>query len=148
MAGKKTKLTKKESDFAKEYAKTGNGTQSALKVYNTKSVQTAASLASENIRKPKVIKLIQSIADRIPDDLLVQKHLELLNVPRIRRTYIKGDLMSEIEEVDSQAIGKGLDMAYKLKKLYVEEEKPKGDTNNFLIITDERKKELRELFLE
>lgn len=147
MAGKKTKLTKKESDFAKEYAKTGNGTQSALKVYKTKSTNTAAVIASENLRKPKVLKVIKSIADRIPDDLLVQKHLELLNVPRIRRTYIKGDLMSEIEEVDSQAIGKGLDMAYKLKKLYVEEEKPKGDTNIF-IITDERKKELRELFLE
>lgn len=123
MAGKKTKLTKKESDFAKEYARTGNGVQSILKTYNTKDPKTASVMAVENLAKPRVQKLILSIADQIPDSLLVQKHLELLNVPRMKRMYIKGELMNEIEEVDSQAIGKGLDMAYKLKKLY-NDEKP------------------------
>ena len=48
------KLTIKERKFLKEYFRTGNGTQSALKVYNCKSPTTAATLASEKLRKLKV----------------------------------------------------------------------------------------------
>lgn len=140
MAGK-TKLTKKESDFAKEYARTGNGTQSALKAYDTKSVTVAGSMATENLKKPKIIKAIQSIADRIPDELLVKKHLELLNVPKVKRVYIKGEMMSEVEETDSQAIGKGLDMAYKIKGYYA----PDKIIIPIVIIPEERKKELHDI---
>jgi hypothetical protein len=57
----------------------------------------------------------------LPDSLLMEKHQELLMVPRKLRTYIKGDLQMETEEVDSQAVGKGLDMAYKLKGAYAAE---------------------------
>lgn len=57
----------------------------------------------------------------IPDSLLADKHRELLTVPKKVRTFIKGDLQSEYEELDSQAISKGLDMAYKLKGSYAAE---------------------------
>lgn len=50
----KPKLTGKEKAFAKEYVKTNNGTQSALKVYNTDSPNTAGSIANENLLKPKI----------------------------------------------------------------------------------------------
>ena len=50
----KPKLTGKEKAFAKEYAKTNNGTQSALKVYNTDKPNSAAVIANENLIKPKV----------------------------------------------------------------------------------------------
>lgn len=57
----------------------------------------------------------------LPDKLLAEKHRELLEVPKKVRRYIKGDLESEYEELDSQAISKGLDMGYKLKGKYAPE---------------------------
>lgn len=141
MAGERIKPTKKEGDFAKEYAKTGNGTQAILKTYNTKDPKTASVMAVENLAKPRIQKLILSIADKIPDELLVKKHLELLNVPKVKRVYIKGEMMSEVEETDSQAIGKGLDMAYKIKGYYA----PDKVIIPIVIIPEERKKELNDI---
>lgn len=57
----------------------------------------------------------------IPDSLLAKKHKELLTVPIRKRRYIKGELIDETEELDSQAISKGLDMGYKLKGKYAPE---------------------------
>jgi hypothetical protein len=54
----------------------------------------------------------------IPDKFLTKKHKELLSVPKKIRKFIKGDLMDEYEELDTQAISKGLDMAYKVKGHY------------------------------
>ena len=59
----------------------------------------------------------------LPDKLLAEKHKELLTVPIKRRTYIKGDLESEEESLDTQAVSKGLDMAYKLKGAYAPEKR-------------------------
>ena len=55
-------ITIKQLKFTEEYLKTGNGTQSALKVYNTTSTKTARSLASENISKPNVRALIEQFS--------------------------------------------------------------------------------------
>lgn len=54
----------------------------------------------------------------LPDTLLAKKHKELLTVPIKHRTYIKGDLTEETEELDSNAVKAGLDMGYKLKGKY------------------------------
>ena len=70
------RLSKKEKDFAKEYAKTGNGVQSALKTYDTKNYSSAATIADANLKKPRVQEVIKSIADQIPDSLLVKVHNE------------------------------------------------------------------------
>lgn len=56
------KLTKKEKAFADEYLETGNGTQSALKAYDTTSERVAASIAHENLRKPDIAQYIQDNA--------------------------------------------------------------------------------------
>lgn len=60
----KTKLTKKEKDFAKEYLETGNGVQSVLKTYDTEDYSTAASIATENLKKPKVKEYLESKAEK------------------------------------------------------------------------------------
>lgn len=125
-------LTKKQKGFVKDYVETGNGTEAALNNYDIEGKNkenVAASIASENLTKPNIVKAIESIAERIPDDLLVEKHLELLTVPKKVRTYIRGDLTSEYEEVDSNAIGKGLDMAYKIKGTYAPEKIQQTNVN-------------------
>lgn len=116
-------LTKKQRGFVKDYVKTGNGVESALENYDTKDYSTAGNIASDNLRKPKIIKAILSIADQIPDNLLVKKHLELLNVPKITRTSVQGETVTEEESVDTQALKAGLDMAYKLKGVYAAEKR-------------------------
>lgn len=57
------KITKKQKDFADNYLKTGNGRQSALKTYNTKSPIVAGSIATENLTKPNVQQYLQDNAE-------------------------------------------------------------------------------------
>jgi len=81
-----------------------------------------AGYAPSVIRKPKVLtgsKAWKELMDKfIPDELLAEKHRELLEVPKKVRTYVRGELTNEYEELDSQAVSKGLDMGYKLKGRY------------------------------
>jgi len=55
--------TLKQRRFVTEYLKTGNGTQSALKAYDTEDPNTAHAIASENLRKPTIRTLIEEFAD-------------------------------------------------------------------------------------
>lgn len=58
------KLSLKQKRFVKEYiANGGNGTQAALKVYDTKSDDVAQTIASENISKPIIKQSIDEIAN-------------------------------------------------------------------------------------
>ncbi len=57
-------LTPKQEKFANEYIDTGNGTHSALKAYDTEDEHVAASIASENLRKPDVRAYIESKAEK------------------------------------------------------------------------------------
>lgn len=53
-------LTIKQKTFVKEYIETkGNGTQAALKAYNTEDENTAAQIASDNLRNPQIRERIQ-----------------------------------------------------------------------------------------
>ena len=54
MATNKPKLTMKQAKFVKGIAQGKTGTQSALDAYDTTDTNTAAMIASENIRKPNV----------------------------------------------------------------------------------------------
>ena len=47
----KQKLTVKQRRFIKRYIELGNGTKAAMEVYDTKDYQSAASIASENLKK-------------------------------------------------------------------------------------------------
>ena len=119
-------LTKKEKGFVKDYVKTGNGVKSILNNYDTTDYKTAGVMASENLDKPRIQEAILSIAEQIPDSLLVEKHLELLN-----KTDENG--------IDTQAVKSGLDMAYKLKGIYAPE---KSLTLNIDIKATEQVKEV------
>jgi len=70
----------------------------------------------------------QLMNEYLPDSMLAERHKAMLTTPIKFRRYIKGDLETEEESLDVQAVGKGLDMAYKLKGRYKEEksEETKG----------------------
>ena len=55
---KLTKPSLKQQMFVNEYIKTGNGTQAALKAYETTDYDTSANIAYENLNKPQVKALI------------------------------------------------------------------------------------------
>lgn len=69
------------------------------------------------------------IEEFLPDEMLLTRHSEIINAPRIKRTFIKGQMVEETEETDPSQV-RGLDMAYKLKGKYQSE----GVTNNVLIV--------------
>jgi hypothetical protein len=74
-----TKLTKKEQGFVKDLAVGKTGIQAVKNNFNIKDTNSANAYANKLKKKPKVIKRLLSIADSIPDDLLVKRHLQLLN---------------------------------------------------------------------
>ena len=94
---------------------------------NTGEIMVAAGYSPKTAKAPT--KLTKSkgweelMEQYLPDKLLASKHKELLEIPKKIRTFIKGDLTSEYEELDSNAISKGLDMGYKLKGKYAAEKK-------------------------
>lgn len=127
-----SKLTKKQREFVKEYVDTGNGTKAALEVYDTDSINTASSIASENLRKPNIINAIQ---EALPDELLAQVHLEGLNATR---SFPLGE--GEYEDAPDYAVRhKYLDSAYKLKGSYAAE---KHTTINLEVQTTAELKDL------
>lgn len=117
----RSKLTKKERGFVKDYALTENGTQSALKHYDTNKESVAAAIASENLNKPKIVEAIEvakkNFADRIPDDLLEKVHLEGLAATQVRFTP-EGE---QIDVPDYSTRHKYVDTAHKIKGTYAPE---------------------------
>lgn len=113
------RLTKKEKGFVKDMLKTDNATFAALNNYDIRSEDkenVAGAIGSENLTKPKIIK---AIADRLPDDLLEERHLELLNKREVIKMF-NGE-GKVIDQPDTQAVSKGLEMAYKIKGSYAPE---------------------------
>lgn len=84
------------------------------------------------VRNPQ--KVVQSkgfnqlLEKYLPDNKLLKKHKEFINAKKTVRTFTKGDLTTEVEETDANAV-KALDMAYKLKGKYMQ-----GDTQNNVLV--------------
>lgn len=116
-------LTKKQKGFVKDYIETGNRGLAAKKNYDVKNDNVARMIGSDNLTKPNIVKAIQ---DAIPDDLLAQRHLELLNKREIRFSQ-DGEELSNFP--DTQAVTKALDMAYKLKGSYAAEKSTSLNVN-------------------
>lgn len=114
------RLSKKEKGFIKDIVKGETGTQSALNNYDTKNENVAGAIASENLRKPKIINAIQSIAERIPDELLERVHLEGLEAGKhiFKNNNNSGEIEDMGIEADFATRHKYLDSAYKLKGSY------------------------------
>ena len=76
----RNKLTFKRRRFAEEYVKNnGNGTQAALKVYDTDNARIAQSIASENLSIPIVARTVEEIAKSvgITSDVILQRFNKL-----------------------------------------------------------------------
>lgn len=110
-------LTRKQETFVEKYIETGNGTEAALAAYDTKSENVAASIASENLRKPKILDVLE---EALPDHLLAEVHREGLYATK---TVFDKDGESVAEDADFNARAKYLDMAYKLRGKYAPEKK-------------------------
>lgn len=133
-------LTKKERGFVKDYVETGNGTRAILNNYDTDDENVAGVMASQNLGKLKIQNAILSIAEQIPDDLLVQVHLEGLNASRTIKTED-----DEIIEPDYAVRHKYLDTAHKLKGTYAPDRSLNLNVNLDNGLTDEEKEGLRKL---
>ena len=91
-------LTTKQKMFLKEYFKTGNGTRSAMKVYNCKNLASASALSSETLASLKdVVKTLMEakgltlgkIIDVVNDGAEANKVISAMVVNK------KGDGMKE-----------------------------------------------------
>ena len=111
------KLTKKEEGFVKDYAKTGNGVQSALKNYDTEDYQTANQIAIQNLQKPIIQEAIKSIAESIPDEKVTQVILDGMEANKRVTSMTEPDSI----DPDHPTRLKSADMAIKLKGLYAPE---------------------------
>ncbi len=91
-------LTLKQEQFVKKYIETGNGTEAALQVYDTTSSEVAASIAHENLQKPKIALAVHELMKEkgLDNDSLLEIHQQLL------------------QSSDPNVRLKSLDMAYKL----------------------------------
>lgn len=129
---KMQRLTKKERGFVNDYIKTGNGVEAALANYDTKDYSTAGNIASENLKKPKIELAIKSIAERISDEELLRVHKAGLKASKEvwKNNNETGEIEKVSEEPDYAVRHKYLDSAYKLKRLYGDEEKPKEKGTN------------------
>jgi hypothetical protein len=58
---KELNLTLKQRKWIKEYIKTGNATEAAMRVYDCKDRNTAANVGSENLRKLQVNDLMEEM---------------------------------------------------------------------------------------
>lgn len=73
----------------------------------------------------------------LPDGFLAEKHRELLEKREIAFAYVDGKREKElIDQPDTNAVSKALDMAYKLKGRYFDKDVPinSSTTNNFVQI--------------
>lgn len=113
-------LRPKQKEFVKEYLSNGgNATQAVIDAgYDVNNRDTARSIGTENLSKPLIKK---ALAEMIPDDLLMAKHIALLNK------------VDEKGEIDVQAVKAGVDMAYKVKGTYATESSPPPQVNIVLV---------------
>lgn len=117
----KDKLTKQDKKFVEVIVETGNQTLAVKKAYGIKDDNVAGNKGTRLLRKAKIQKAIMSIADSIPDSLIIEKHLALLNKEEV---IAKNNVSThEVEiiptgQIDTNAVKAGLDMAYKIKGTY------------------------------
>ncbi len=131
----------KQKEFVAEYIQNGNNATLAVKdVYDIEDENYAGVKGHRLIRSDKIQNAIKSIAEQIPDELLVQVHLEGLNASRTIKTED-----DEIVEPDYAVRHKYLDTAHKLKGTYAPDRSLNLNVNLDNGLTDEEKEGLRKL---
>lgn len=113
-----------EEKFAKEYIKNGNNaTQAAKDVYGITNDNYAKVKGHRKLKSKNVQKVVKSIADQIPDSLLVKVHNEGLHASKkvFKNNNESGEIEEVSEEADYPTRHKYLDTAYKVKGTYAPE---------------------------
>lgn len=133
MSQTRQRLTKKQKGFVKDYVETENGTQAALKNYDTNDYKTASVIAAENLDKPSIRVAIenhrktlkQALIDKgITEDYLATKVETLL------------EAKTATGEPDYNAVDKGLRHATGFYGVDTEPEKQTKNTYNFIFNQD------------
>ena len=68
-------LTHKQRVFVTNYVRGMSGTDAAMAAYNTKSRRVAAVIASENLTKPNILLIIDSLS---PDGHLLENSIRII----------------------------------------------------------------------
>ena len=121
-------LKPKEKEFARKLVENNeNQTQTAKEVYgiedNNYAHVKANRLLQKDTIKTEIEKVKQTIAERIPDDLLVEKNIALLNKMETKEIRLPDGTTEVIEsdQIDARAVAKGLDIAHRVKGTYAPE---------------------------
>lgn len=151
------KLTKKQKGFVEDFVVTGNGTQSVLKNYDTKSPKVASVMAVENLAKPSVVTAIEIgqetlrsalIAKGITPTKIAEKIEVLLEAsePIYKNNNATGEIEHVGDKTDFTAVDKGLKHATAIYGVGDPEapKSPTGNTYNFLF-SAETQKEVKEI---
>lgn len=149
-------LSPKERGFVKDILAGKTGVEAAMNNYNiggkhgTKNpAKVAGVMAAENLAKPRIKKVVKSMAERLPDDYLEKHHKKLMEKKTLSKISVKKTKTNTISKVkkrlkdsgievisvwedsdrivvlykesDTQAVRSALDMAYKIKASYAPE---------------------------
>ncbi len=89
-------LTTKEKGFVSDIVKGENGVRAALNNFDTTNYNSAGVLAHEYLNKPKIINAIELALN---DEMLKEKHLELMNAMSLdHMTFPVGPKKNETED--------------------------------------------------
>ena len=103
---------------------------------NTSKAMSSVGYSSISAHNPQQVTRskgwLQLTEKYLPDLHLARKHREFLDSPKVVRTYRKGELLTEEEETSAQAV-KALDLAYKIKGKYHDDQQQQ--TNIAIIIS-------------
>ena len=112
-----SELTRKQAIFVREYVKSGNGTQAALAVYDTDRDNTAAAIASENLRKPNVKSSIERAmaANNIDPSRIAYRLDKALDAQRTVQTA-DGQVLGKEDDWSTQL--RAVDISAKILRLY------------------------------
>lgn len=130
----KPKITVKEAKLIKGIAEGKTKRQAAMDAYDTNTIETAAVIASEVLRKPNVQEALDIALDKY--GLTIERAVEPINKALNAKKIvpIEGDFyVTDVDDLDMQL--KGSDRALKL--MGVSQEKG-ASTNNFIQVIKEQ----------
>lgn len=136
------KLTKKQRGFVKDYVKDENGTQAALKNYNTTDYKTASVIAAENLDKPSIQVAIE-IKRKSLKDALIEEGIDEKYLAQKVNVLLKA--VDEKGQVDYTAVDKGLKHATSIYGVEDPSDKPKTNNTYNFIFSPEIQSDVKEI---
>lgn len=111
------RLNKREQGFIKDIVKGKTATQAVKDNFPNMKPVSAQPYGSRLMKKEKVIKRILKLGDTIPDKLIRERILDLLNKKEVVVAGKDPEIIAT-GEIDVQAVKAGVDMSLKIKGHY------------------------------